>query len=78
MLRFGRLPQRHWRGRGGKGELLGSHAYPAGWGAGRVGGRAGLGGDGGRGGPGGPVGRNVSMARKEVHVCGVKNALRTE
>ena len=27
--------------------------------------------------PGGPVGRNVSMARKGVHVCGVKNALRT-
>ena len=32
---------------------------------------------GGGAGPGGPVGRNVSMARKGVHVCGVKNALRT-
>ena len=32
---------------------------------------------GGGGGPGGPVGRNVCMARKGIHVCGVKNALQT-
>ena len=61
-------------GGGGAGRVVGRPCWVgglAGWGPGG----GGLGG--GAGGEGGLVGRNVSMAQKGVHVCGVKNALQT-